>query len=109
MGEPLPVSVDTAHNDQGESAGWLSSILAQVLIQETVSNVNDRFKLAADAIDQEIEVHLLLFPVRLACSERCRGRGDILEMKTQTSAVVSRHCWRRKKLSTKQLKRNNSK
>lgn len=66
MGEPLATSADKPDHDEGEPGGWLSSILAQVLIQETVSNVNDRFKMASDAIDQEIEVRWKLCPVRFA-------------------------------------------
>lgn len=43
-------------NDGGGTGSWLSNILEQVLLQETTSAHQERFKLAAEAIEQEVEV-----------------------------------------------------
>jgi hypothetical protein len=43
-------------NEGGGSGSWLSNILEQVLLQETNSAHQERFKMVAEAIEQEVEV-----------------------------------------------------
>jgi hypothetical protein len=43
-------------NESGSSGSWLSSILDQVLLQHTSVAHQERFKLVAQAIEQEVEV-----------------------------------------------------